>query len=490
MSYIRIKHTTLFLALILWAAACSPSYLPDRVDTGSEFGFIPDGPDFVIAANPAYSEDGTAYLSTTVDLLVSSLIFRRSDDNGQAADVVITYTLLPQDAGDEAEPVNVIRKSEEFSFSPSSNSIIPGYQRERVDNRFAIDPGDYVLQVTVHDQTSNQQNTRVRNVSLPDSESNRIRVSDINIKGIPIDRDEDPYGVGTYNIPSSIDSLDFSFFVINPDDSGRFILNMRLIRFESDLRPAGGLSEINRSVSSLERRGINYGNAEIISEQIREFTGETGAIEINFNVPLPEIGNYRFEVFVTQDEDQGRADALRFVARDFGVRTSFFPEVVEPYELAAPLIYLMNNRRYRELMKKRDDPEELLRAVEYFWVSNLGSTEKARRVMALYYERVVNANRRFTTFKEGWKTDLGMIFILFGPPFYAERIGSSGIRWTYGYDSTDPTRVFLFRQTRIGSDRFPFNHFTLERQSFYHNVQYQRVQDWLSGHVLERQFPF
>ena len=33
-----------------------------------------------------------------------------------------------------------------------------------------------------------------------------------------------------------------------------------------------------------------------------------------------------------------------------------------------------------------------------------------------YYRRVRFANEEFTQYKDGWKTDRGMIYILFGPP--------------------------------------------------------------------------
>ncbi|MCH7783138.1 GWxTD domain-containing protein [candidate division KSB1 bacterium] len=40
-----------------------------------------------------------------------------------------------------------------------------------------------------------------------------------------------------------------------------------------------------------------------------------------------------------------------------------------------------------------------------------------------YYRRVRFANEEFTQYKDGWKTDRGMIYILFGPPnqvFYSD----------------------------------------------------------------------
>jgi hypothetical protein len=41
--------------------------------------------------------------------------------------------------------------------------------------------------------------------------------------------------------------------------------------------------------------------------------------------------------------------------------------------------------------------------------------------MEEYYRRVAFANRSFTTFRDGWKTDRGMVYIILGPPDEIER---------------------------------------------------------------------
>lgn len=60
----------------------------------------------------------------------------------------------------------------------------------------------------------------------------------------------------------------------------------------------------------------------------------------------------------------------------------------------------------------------------------------ANELMDEYYRRVEYSNERFGAFQDGWKTDMGMIFILFGPPDDIEvnlfaRDGRSYQRWHY-----------------------------------------------------------
>ena len=42
-------------------------------------------------------------------------------------------------------------------------------------------------------------------------------------------------------------------------------------------------------------------------------------------------------------------------------------------------------------------------------------------IMNEYYKRIRYSNEHFSGFMDGWKTDMGMVFILFGPPNDIER---------------------------------------------------------------------
>ena len=42
--------------------------------------------------------------------------------------------------------------------------------------------------------------------------------------------------------------------------------------------------------------------------------------------------------------------------------------------------------------------------------------EQAKELIRIYYNRVFFSNYYFTSDREGWKTDSGMIFIVYGPP--------------------------------------------------------------------------
>src|SRR5205085_9004136 len=56
--------------------------------------------------------------------------------------------------------------------------------------------------------------------------------------------------------------------------------------------------------------------------------------------------------------------------------------------------------------------------------------DRAKNVIRKYFRRVELANSLFSSFKEGWKTDRGLTYVIFGPPDEVTRTGNTEI-WSY-----------------------------------------------------------
>lgn len=89
--------------------------------------------------------------------------------------------------------------------------------------------------------------------------------------------------------------------------------------------------------------------------------------------------------------------------------------------------------------------EEKQSRFEQFW-KKLDPTPNTDRNEAFeeYYSRVDYANKNFRSYVEGWRTDKGMVFIIFGKPYNIERqtpYGDNRVfeRWTYSNN-----RQFIF----------------------------------------------
>ncbi|MGF1670593.1 MAG: GWxTD domain-containing protein, partial [Balneolaceae bacterium] len=325
---------------------------------------------------------------------------------------------------------------------------------------------------------SGKQTVRESSTVIPDPKEPFVNLTSVRLLGKEIEAENRFFPITTYDVPGKIDSLQFVFQVTNNDMDDPLNIRTRVIKFQSDSSIARPMNYNDYNVSSMPYRGIDYNRYEEIESTIRRLD-QPGSVLIEFNFGRFPRGNYRFEVEADRNEEE-----TIFKARDFGVKSENYPAVKSARELAQPLFYLMGNREYERLMQIQN-PDSLKEAIDRFWLSNVRSVSDAKNVIALYYERVEEANKQFSNFKEGWKTDTGMIYILFGPPWFVET-SINQMLWSYSYDRSDPRYNYFFERPKMPNEFFPFNNYLLDRNQQYFNVQYQQIQRWLSGDILRR----
>lgn len=188
----------------------------------------------------------------------------------------------------------------------------------------------------------------------------------------------------------------------------------------------------------------------------------------------------RYEV-ETESELVFNDPGLYFAQEDTATRDGFgfmvmpnkFPRVTRAEELVSPLIYI-TTRDERNKLTASTKPKESL---DQFWIDIGGNRDNARRIIREYYENVEMANNLFTNFKEGWKTDRGMVFIIFGKP---EKVIKYDEReeWYYNNNANFTDLYFTFQhRPTIFND----NNFELVRYADYDHIWYGTVEQWRKG---------
>ena len=181
------------------------------------------------------------------------------------------------------------------------------------------------------------------------------------------------------------------------------------------------------------------------------------------NYILPREGLYHIQV------DPGQPGGLSVY--NFGDN---FPRVNTVEEMIGPLAYLTSAIEFNELASQTN--KKL--AVDNFWLEAAGSTDRARELIKIYYNRVFFANYYFTSYKEGWKTDRGMMFIIYGPPNNLKKNALSETWTYYRKRSREPLRFTFNRVDNPYSD----NDYLLQR-NFVNSLWVPAVHDWRSGKV-------
>ncbi len=152
-----------------------------------------------------------------------------------------------------------------------------------------------------------------------------------------------------------------------------------------------------------------------------------------------------------------------------------YPQLKNAIDLIPPLRYLTTEEEYSTLLLKKNPKE----AVDQFWLNKANSPERARNLIRNYYSRVQFANELFTSHVEGWKTDRGLISIIFGSPNYV-RVNKNYETWIYGNDHNSNTIKFTFEKMK---NPFSSKDYILKRSYAYKTPWYIAVENWRSGKV-------
>lgn len=108
-----------------------------------------------------------------------------------------------------------------------------------------------------------------------------------------------------------------------------------------------------------------------------------------------------------------------------------YPKLGRLETLAGPLLYICTKQENEKLRLAGNDKKKFDQVI----LSITGNAERARNFMRSYFKRVELANQYFTSYKEGWKTDRGMIYIIFGLPEEVYLFDDREV-WEYKNDQT------------------------------------------------------
>jgi GWxTD domain-containing protein len=150
----------------------------------------------------------------------------------------------------------------------------------------------------------------------------------------------------------------------------------------------------------------------------------------------------------------------------FRVENETYPKLSRIADLAPPLIFLTTREEFERLAKTGGNKAEFDKVV----IEITKDKERAKTFMRSYYRRVELANQYFTAYKEGWKTDRGMIYLIFGLPDDVTYTGGTEV---WNYRSFDSRFTFV----KNGSIYSPDN-FILVRDKRFAESWYSTIDLW------------
>jgi GWxTD domain-containing protein len=124
---------------------------------------------------------------------------------------------------------------------------------------------------------------------------------------------------------------------------------------------------------------------------------------------------------------RGEADGKVFdykgtTSRTFSVRASDLPAAIADLDKAIDqLIYIARDSELQYLHEATTEEEKRRRFLEFWSKRDPEPATSRNELMEEYYGRVAYANQNFGHYLEGWRTDMGMVYIRFGTPDNIER---------------------------------------------------------------------
>ena len=155
------------------------------------------------------------------------------------------------------------------------------------------------------------------------------------------------------------------------------------------------------------------------------------------------------------------------------VTTRYYPKLAQIEDLYAPIVYLSTRLEYRSL----NNSENKKKAMDNFWLKIAGTKDKAKRIIRHYYRNVELSNRLFTNYKAGWKTDKGMVYIVYGPP---EEVYRNEFEEIWVYDRSENMSRLRFTFAKVKSI-FTKDHYDLKRDRSYEKFWYRTIDLWRKG---------
>ncbi|MFW5699722.1 MAG: GWxTD domain-containing protein [Bacteroidota bacterium] len=416
--------TILFFLLLIGIAACGPQKIV-KIDRNLSYIYNPG----TSPLNPRYVvfHDNENTSNVTGKIFPNELLFNQANpENELQARLEIRYELYELD--DEGQVKN-LNDSARFRYT---------LRKEAIRHRFfmdmtipAIRGRQYLLKIFTHDL---QRRTSTQNIIYVDK---RNAYSEQNFRVIRSKSSLllfNPFIIGSdaFNIhyPYPVDSL---YVLYYPKEEQL----PRPIFYEAS---STGLYERPDSIW------------KIANEPFQEYT---------YN----EEGLYYLQA------DTSINEGISLLA--FG---ESFPKITTPELMLGPTAYITTSVEFRELSEQKN----LKLAIDNFWLDKTNNVERARELIRIYYNRVYFANYYFTNYIEGWKTDQGMIYIIYGPPDSIEKDVDKE-RWIYYKKNTTSPISFTFRRT---PNRFSDMVFTLQRSESYNISWRQAVDSWRDGEVF------
>jgi GWxTD domain-containing protein len=347
------------------------------------------GPDFhVDLVNTAVAQDSPlSRLNVYLELAYDDLQFVKLADAFEAS-YEVTVTIFDKD-NDQVD-------GKLWKETPLATSFDMTNKRNRFSQShrfFDLEPGQYKVQISVQDIETHRTTARSKNIELSMFSGAAFQSSDI-------------------TLISEMAADSASVISIRPQvsDASKGVIDSTLAFME--LYAADVPQEV-KVAYELAGKSTRHRVRRSFSQAL---TAWRNPIYFSLHADSLPHDIYTLKIEVAS----GKANIKE--EKEFYVRWSSLPSTASDLKTAIEqLRYIANKEEWKRLSKAKGDAR--VEEFKKFWLRRDPSPgTEANEGMDLYYSRIEFANQRFSVMQRpGWRTDMGVLFIILGSPDDVER---------------------------------------------------------------------
>ena len=258
-----------------------------------------------------------------------------------------------------------------------------------------LQPGEYKIRVSVYEYGTKKYAEKEKTVQIKDFLKDPLSISDVMIVSKLNEVNARKYitPAVSRNI-GMLDTFYLFFFVYRNSERPSIDVNCKI----TDSKNEQVFSK-NESVDVTS--GIDILNRMFVAVPANNFT----------------FGKFKIEIKASDSQfDVTEISSFENENIDFPVDLTNIDEAI------SQLQYVAKESEIEHIENAKTDAEKRKRFIEFWDTKDPSPSTKRNEVMIEYYKRIKYADKHYSTpYTSGWKTDMGMVYIIFGLPSNIER---------------------------------------------------------------------
>lgn len=339
-----------------------------------------------------FSPDSTrTRLDVYIEIPYSKVEFKKSHNSHDfSAEVDITLSI--KDANNIPLFDNVFK--EEIKTEKTDLEFLSNNSKIILKNFYLV-PGEYKLKISMYELSTKKYSEKEQNVTIRDFLVDPLTISDAMIVSNLVHAKDRAYI--TPDVSRNVGSLDtfYLFFFIYKNSEA------------SDIDVTCKILDAKKEEMYVKRESIDITTGIDIQNQMI------------VAVPTEKMPFGKYSVLISA-ASSGYSTQIQ---SDFENENKDFPVDLTNLELLIDqLQYIAKDDELSKIRDAKTDAEKLRLYLEFWKSKDPTPNTKRNEALIEYYKRINYSNEHFATpYTDGWRTDMGMVFIIFGLPNNIER---------------------------------------------------------------------